>query len=824
MRTSEEIYHRVRWDPRFDPARFVLGVDQRGAAPKRVPLPAFVPGGDIPWHRVLFIEADGELVWDRADGTGPDRLLATRAGYGDPRRLRAPFFTARTPYAWDPAAGLAARARRHGRGGRVRRRGRARADLEHPVGPLRQRPHRHRAGAGRCCWRRCETPTPTSSRCRRSRPGCSRMLLRRALGPRRLHAGHRPGGQRRRRQRAAAAQPAARTGGRACTSSARTRRSPPSPWRPPPGRSWSAATHLTSDHTDDGAARREAELAGSPRGWPASTATWSCSATSTTAATAPPTRTRAAGRLDRGARARTTGRRPSTRAVNPLAAVSSLSGRASRLDRVLLRAAGAAGRRPRPCAATPPTRTACTSPTTTASRRTSPSAGTRARRGARTCAPTARTAVAWIPPRGAVAGDPGDPPGRTIRRSTAGRRTSTCCSASCRSPTFERAAPLLAAAAAETPPFTARLEGVRTFRHREDATVWLDPAAAGDDAVGRAAPRAGARVPALRGPRRGLHAAPDPGPDPGPRTARRRLRRAARRRDGRVGELVLLSRRGDEPMRPRATIALGTGEVRWLTRDAPGAHRPGARPRHARTRTPIPRTARRRRRQPHGRGRPQVVGAGCGGAAADGVVHVVGSRRMGCALPGADLDLVAALPGTVDPADVRARVTAALPEADRAAAGDRRPGAGPAAAACAAWTSTWCVVATGAVAPAEAVARRAELGEAAAIALSAVSDADAVLRGGRRAPRRVRPAGPAGEGVGEGAGPGLGAVRRPARPGLDGTGGAYGPRGRRPVPTGDLLRHFFGTWAAWDWREPVALRTARPRHAGPGSRRRLCRS
>ena len=31
MRTSEEIYHRVRWDPRFDPARFVLGVQQRGA-------------------------------------------------------------------------------------------------------------------------------------------------------------------------------------------------------------------------------------------------------------------------------------------------------------------------------------------------------------------------------------------------------------------------------------------------------------------------------------------------------------------------------------------------------------------------------------------------------------------------------------------------------------------------------------------------------------------------------------------------------------------------------------------------------------------------
>ena len=75
MRTSEEIYHRVRWDPRFDPARFVLGVSLRGAPAIRVPLPRFVPGGDIPWHRVVFIEADGEVVWDRSAGV--DRLDAS---------------------------------------------------------------------------------------------------------------------------------------------------------------------------------------------------------------------------------------------------------------------------------------------------------------------------------------------------------------------------------------------------------------------------------------------------------------------------------------------------------------------------------------------------------------------------------------------------------------------------------------------------------------------------------------------------------------------------------------------------------------------------
>ncbi|MFF5975781.1 RNA repair domain-containing protein [Streptomyces sp. NPDC012769] len=104
MRTSDEIYHRVLWDPRLDAERFVMGIAERGTdRPTRIDLVDFVPGGDIPWHRVLFFEADGELLWDRTSGL--DRLDASPAG-----RVHADVLavapTYRTALAWLPPPGL----------------------------------------------------------------------------------------------------------------------------------------------------------------------------------------------------------------------------------------------------------------------------------------------------------------------------------------------------------------------------------------------------------------------------------------------------------------------------------------------------------------------------------------------------------------------------------------------------------------------------------------------------------------------------------------------------------------------------------------------
>jgi len=67
FQTSREVYHRIRWDPRFDAREFVIGYDAHGETLEEMPFGAFAPDGEIPWHRVWYFKRGHELVWDRRE-------------------------------------------------------------------------------------------------------------------------------------------------------------------------------------------------------------------------------------------------------------------------------------------------------------------------------------------------------------------------------------------------------------------------------------------------------------------------------------------------------------------------------------------------------------------------------------------------------------------------------------------------------------------------------------------------------------------------------------------------------------------------------------
>ncbi|MGW0394652.1 poly(A) polymerase [Streptomyces sp. NPDC003042] len=807
MRTSEELYHQVRWDPRFDPARFTFGLLQRGAAPKRIPLPSFVPGGDIPWHRVLFVEADGELVWDRA--TGVDRIDTTRAGrVRDQRLLGSPFFTARTPHAWDPSGVGAWR----------------------PVqaGPVAQGPASVRLLTWNTLWDRYDAARISTARRRpmllaelaaadadvialqEVEPALLSLLMAAPWVRAEYTLGTDPDGAdvvdsgllilSRLPVREAGAH---RLGPHKAVTAVTVDTAA--------GPLVVAATHLTSDHTENGADLRAGELVRLADGLSGVDAGLALLGDFND------------GRSGAGGPAAALGMRDAWNDVhgaaddtptfdpgaNPLAAVGSLSGRAGRLDRILLRsstawvaAAALRGDSPAPDGLFISDHFGVEATVDFGER--GDGRGGRALIGVPA---TARTAVAWPAPS--------DPDIADLRREHDPQVDRWPAHVNLvfgfvPESSFEEALPLLAEVAAGKRPFTARLEGVHSFGHREDATLWLDPAAGeGGDAPWQELRRALVeRFPGCAG-RGGSAGSTGDTEDTGytphltlgrSRDPQRALRACAARlgggRTARVRQLAVLSRRGDGgPMEVRATVDLGTGEVRWTREGSPtAAYLSAARDEALRPAGPI----------------VERIAAALGDGA---VVRVAGSRAMGCAPPWADLDLVAALPGEPGISWVRERVAAALPEAGRlrVVTGARVPGL---RLRLGRRDVDLVVVATGALDPARAVARRAELGEAAAVALSALDDADAVREsvGAEHAAfarlalevkawARAR---------------GLDAAPFGGLPGL-----AWAVLAARTVQDAvdlspaSLRREFFGTWAAWDWTEPVSLAPSGPVRAEP---------
>ncbi|MGW6707884.1 RNA repair domain-containing protein [Streptomyces sp. NPDC054956] len=797
MRTSEELYHQVRWDPRFDPARFTLGLLQRGAAPKRVPLPSFVPGGDIPWHRVLFVEADGVLVWDRA--TGVDVIDSTPAGrVRDPRLLRAPFFTARTPYVWDPSAGDG-------------------AWLPAPEGATPgPGPARVRLLTWNTLWDRYDAPLIATARRRPllladlaaadadviALQEVERELLAMLLAEPWVRSEY-----------TVAADPGGREvadSGLLVLSRLPVREAGVHELGPhkavvavtvdtADGPLVVAATHLTSDHTERGADRRDVELARMSEGLAgigtqAHVALLGDFNDGRSGAEGP-----AAALGVRDAWNEVHGPADGTATfdpvANPLAAVGSLSGRAARLDRILLRSASARVTRAALRGNSPSPEGLFVSDHYGVEAALEFGAVDGEGYAARTLdvGSTARTAVAWLPPH--------DPAVEAVRRELDPQAERWPAHVNLLfgfvpESSFEQALPLLSQVAARTAPFTTRLEGVHSF----GSTLWLDPAASGDAPWQELRRALALRFPGCRVRGEGFTPHLTLGSSGDPLRAEREL--AARLGAGRstlVGSLAVLSRRGDGPMRVRATVGLGTGEIDW-------AQEP---PRAGAARELVTEPA----AEPAAERIAARISARISAALPEGVVHVAGSRRMGCALPGADLDLVAALPGAVGIAEVRARVASALPEAERLreVTGARVPGLRLRAAGL---DVDLVVVATGPVPPGSAVAGRAGLGEAAAVALSAVSDAEAV-----RAfvgPEHAAFARLAREAKAWAASRGLDSAPFGGLPGLAWAvmaahtvravaDRAATGRAATDLSPGPLLRAFFATWAAWDWRTPVAL-------------------
>ncbi|NXY98576.1 DUF504 domain-containing protein [Streptomyces sp. BR123] len=813
MRTSEQLYHQVCWDPRFDPARFVLGLHQRGAPPKRIPLPAFVPGGDIPWHRVLFVEADGELVWDRASGL--DVIDSTRAGrVRTPRLLRAPFFTARTPHAWDPADGAWRPAGTPPPGaaepGTATGPGRVRLLTWNTLWDRYDAPHIATARRRPLLLAALEAADADVIALQEVEPELLGMLLAQPWVRAGYTVGTDPAGKDVDTSgllllsRLPVAEAGLHLLGPYKAVAAVTVHTAGGPLVV-------AGVHLTSDHTEGGAELRGTELARIQEGLSGIDADVALLGDFNDGRGGPEGPAAALGMRD--AWTEVHGVQDSTPTfdpvANPLAAVGSLSGRPGRLDRVLLRSAAAEVRRAVLRGDSPAADDGLfvsdhygveavldfTGEGAGAEAEAASAAGTAAGRAVLGVPATAHTAVAWLPPH--------HPEVEELRRDhdpAADRWPAhvNLLFGFVPESSFEEALPLLAEAAAATAPFAVRQAGVHSFGRREDAVLWLDPAAAGEAPWQELRRELAARFPGCRGrgegytPHLTLGRSADPQRAVAEFTAR--LGGAGASFPARVGELAVLSRRGDEPMRVRATVELGTGTVRRLPERPAPTPGSGREPTDAGHDADLDRAAR-------------TVTARIAQALADGVVHVAGSRRMGCALPGADLDLVAALPGTVDLADVRARVAAAVPRtADRIreVTGARVPGLRLRADGL---DVDLVVVATGAVDPAQAVQRRAALGEAAAIALSAVSDAEAV-RGfvGSDGPRQAAFAELARQVKAWARIRGLDSAPFGGLPGL-----AWAVLAARTVRDADdldpaaLLRTFFGTWAAWDWRTPVAL-------------------
>uniref|UniRef100_A0A6B2L8Y7 RWD domain-containing protein n=1 Tax=Arcella intermedia TaxID=1963864 RepID=A0A6B2L8Y7_9EUKA len=64
LRTSEEIFNQIKWDPDYDPATCLMGYMDRFEGMQEIEMDEF-KNADIPFHRVWYFKLNGKVVWDR---------------------------------------------------------------------------------------------------------------------------------------------------------------------------------------------------------------------------------------------------------------------------------------------------------------------------------------------------------------------------------------------------------------------------------------------------------------------------------------------------------------------------------------------------------------------------------------------------------------------------------------------------------------------------------------------------------------------------------------------------------------------------------------
>jgi poly(A) polymerase len=107
LRTSKDIYDRLKWDHSIPAESVWIGYEDRMAGIKEIPFADFRPGGRIPWDRLQYFRLEEQRIWDRktrldrvfgsGDTTASERLDAQVAGAGFGNG-----FISREAWRWEP--------------------------------------------------------------------------------------------------------------------------------------------------------------------------------------------------------------------------------------------------------------------------------------------------------------------------------------------------------------------------------------------------------------------------------------------------------------------------------------------------------------------------------------------------------------------------------------------------------------------------------------------------------------------------------------------------------------------------------------------------